>query len=81
VRWRKEWLVEEVRQSLPCNSSTSDEALHVGTADEIMALARQKYWQIRTSFTPLLLYDYNLNSGYKDYSQNLLASLTYLGVL
>jgi hypothetical protein len=49
--------VEEVGQSLPCNSSTSDEALHVGTADEIMALARQKYWQIRANFTPLLPHD------------------------
>ena len=41
-------------------------------------LARQKYWQIRTNFTTLLLHNYNLNSDYKDYSKNLLASLTCL---
>ena len=44
-------------------------------------LARQKYWQIRTNFTTLLLYNYNLNLDYKDYSKNLLASLTCLEVL
>jgi hypothetical protein len=31
-------------------------------------LARQKYWQIRTNFTLVLLYNYNLNLDYKDYS-------------
>ena len=43
-----------------------------------MALARQKYWHIRTNLTRPLLYNYNLNSNYKDYSKNLLASLTCL---
>ena len=43
-----------------------------------MALARQKYWQIRTNFTTLLPHNYNLTLDYKDYSKNLLASLTYL---
>jgi hypothetical protein len=33
-----------------------------------LTLARQKYWQIRTNFTTLLLYNYNLNLDYKDYS-------------
>jgi hypothetical protein len=41
-----------------------------------MPLARQKYWQIRTDFTTLLLYNDNLNLDYKDYSHNLLTSLT-----
>ena len=43
--------------------------------------ARQKYWQIRTNFTTLLLYNHNLNPDCKDYSKNLLASLTCLGSL
>jgi hypothetical protein len=34
------------------------------------ALARQKYWQIRTDFTTLLLYNYNSKSDYKDYRKN-----------
>ena len=42
------------------------------------ALARQKDWRIRTNFTTLLLYDYNFELDYKDYSKDLLASLTYL---
>ena len=34
--------MEEVGQSLPSNSSTSDEALHVGTADKIMDRGRAR---------------------------------------
>jgi hypothetical protein len=47
----------------------------------IQALARQKYWQIRTNFTTLLLHNHNVNSDCKDYSKNLLASLTCLEFL
>ena len=49
--------------------------------DDVARLARQKYWQIRTNFTTLLLHNHNLNLDYKDYSKNLLASLTCLGSL
>jgi hypothetical protein len=44
-------------------------------------LARQKYWQIRTNFTTLLLHNYNLKLDCEDYSKNLLASLTRLAFL
>jgi hypothetical protein len=44
-------------------------------------LARQKYWQIRTNFTTLLLHNYNLKLDCEDYSKNLLASLTCLAFL
>ena len=44
-------------------------------------LARQKYWQIRTNFTTLLLYNYNLKLDYKDYSKNFLVSLNCLASL
>ena len=44
-------------------------------------LHAKKYWQIRTNFTTLLVHNHNLNPDYKDYSKNLLASLTYLGFL
>ena len=49
--------------------------------DDVARLARQKYWQIRTNFTTLLLHNYNLNLDYKDYSKNMLVSLTYLSFL
>lgn len=48
---------------------------------QLGALARQKYWQVRTNFTTLLLYNHNLNLDYKDYIKNPLASLNYLGFL
>jgi hypothetical protein len=47
----------------------------------VLTLASQKYWQIRINFTTLLLYNYNLDLDYKDYSNNLLASLTCLEFL
>jgi hypothetical protein len=45
------------------------------------ALARQKYWQIRTNSTTLLLYNYNLKLDCEDYSRNLLLSFTCLAFL
>ena len=45
------------------------------------ALARQKQWQLRTSFTTLLLDNNNLKFDYKDYSKNILEFLTYLDSL
>jgi hypothetical protein len=34
------------------------------------ALARQKYWEIRTGFTMLLLHNYKSKSDCKDYRKN-----------
>lgn len=44
-------------------------------------LARQKYWQIRTNFTTLLLRNYNLKLNCEHDSKNLPASLTCLVLL
>jgi hypothetical protein len=35
-----------------------------------LALARQKYWEIRTDFTTLLLYNYKSKSDCEDYRKN-----------
>jgi hypothetical protein len=42
---------------------------------------RQKYWEIRTNFTTLLLHNYNVKLDCEDYSKNLPASVTCLALL
>lgn len=65
-----------VQQSRTCSIPLSNDD-RLGSR----SLARQKHWQIRTSFTTLLLYNYNLNLDYEDYSKNILEFLTYLSSL
>jgi hypothetical protein len=36
----------------------------------MVALARQKYWEIGTNFTTPLLHNYNFKSECEDYSKN-----------
>jgi hypothetical protein len=76
---------DQVRQAAPALTGIEATVVTKITVRNLcggkQALARLKYWQITTDFTTLLLYKYHLNSGYKDYSQNLLVSLTYLGFL
>jgi hypothetical protein len=46
-----------------------------------LALARQKYWEIRTDFTTLLLHNYKSKLDCEDYRKNQLASLACLAFL
>jgi hypothetical protein len=49
--------------------------------ETLAALARQKYWEIRTDFTTLLLHNYKSKSDCEDYRKNSLGSLTCLAFL
>jgi hypothetical protein len=47
----------------------------------IPPLARQKYWEIRTDFTTLLLHNYQLKLDCEDYRKILLGPRTCLAFL